>query len=126
MRRLAVLLLLGMAGPAGATQPNEGTVVELAPLVVSDSFALQLTRPESEQAVQIVARMILEKEAKDAAHERAGIFEAKFWGYVPIRLSLMDEREFFAPSYLSTAAGRADRQLRASEKNPLIAPLTEK
>ena len=119
MRRLLVLLLLALARFAEA-EPNEGVVAELAPLVVSDSFELDLARPGSERAVEAVEKIIREKEAKDEAHDRAGIFEARLWRYLPIRLGLSDEREFFAPSYSSFAFRDAEVQLRASERHSLI------
>ncbi len=120
MRITAALLFLALAGLANA-QP-EGVVAELEPMVVSGTFQLQLVHPDSDPLVQAIGKEIVERAAQKEAHERAGVFEAKFWDYIPIKFGLVDEMEFFAPSYSTSAYRKAEVQLRASEKNALIAP----
>lgn len=118
MRIISALILLGVARLADAQQKAE-TVAELAPIMVSETFQLQLPRPESDHAVQTVEKAILQREAKEKARERSVLFDAKFWRYIP-KFGLPDEKEFFVPNYSTVAYRNSEMQLRSSQRHSLI------
>lgn len=120
MRFVSILILIALARSASAQQ-NEEPVAELKPIIVSGTFRLQLAHPEADHAVLAIEREILEREAREKARAQSVLFDAKFWRYIPFKFGLSAEQEFFTPSYSTVAYRDAEKQLRSSEREPLIA-----
>lgn len=111
---VAAVLLLSLSG-ARAQE------VTLPPIVVTGTFELRQTPSVTDLFTQHLLKQAEAKRALEEAAERAPLFNAKFWRYLPqIQNSQIDSSQFFTPSYLTLDYRNADRALRESSKQSLF------
>jgi hypothetical protein len=95
--------------------------VTLPPLVVTGTFELRQGPSVTDLFTQHLLRQAEAKRALEEAAERAPLFNAKFWSYLPqLQNSQVDSSQFFTPSYLTPDYRNAERALQESRKQSLF------
>jgi hypothetical protein len=95
--------------------------VTLPPMVVTGTFELRQGPSVTDLFTQHLLRQAEAKRALEEAAERAPLFNAKFWSYLPqLQNSQSDSSQFFTPSYLTPGYRNADRALQESRKQSLF------
>ena len=116
MKRLWAISLLGLMPLV-----MHGQEVTLPPIVVSGSFELRQGPSVTDLFTQHLQRQIEAKRALVEAAERAPLFQAGFWKYLPaLQNSQSDSSQFFTPSYLTTDYRNTERALQESRKQSLF------
>ena len=117
MKALWAVALFGMT-----THAALGQEVTLPPIVVTGgSFELRQGPSVTDLFTLHLQRQIEAKRALEEAKERAPLFNAKFWRYLPeLQNSQLDSSQFFTPNYLTTNYRNTERTLQESRKQSLF------
>ena len=87
-------------------------VVEIAPIVVTDTFELRQEPPAVDAFTKHLERQIETKRAEQEAIAESPLWHARFWSFIPIRLeSSIDFRQFLTPHYLKPEYREAARAI---------------
>jgi hypothetical protein len=114
---LAALLLSGIC-----LRGQEAVVPELPPIVVTGSFELRPAPSTTDLFTKYLENEIETKRAAEEAVSRSPFWNARFWGYIPLRLGAVENNsfEFLTPRYLSLDYLHTDQALRVSSKQSLF------
>ena len=116
MKALWAVALLGMMPLVARAQE-----VTLPPIVVTGTFELRQGPSITDLFTQHLQKQLEAKRALEEAADRAPLFNARFWSYLPqLQNSQADSSQFFTPSYLTTDYRNAERALQESRKQSLF------
>lgn len=95
--------------------------VTLQPMIVTGTFELRQGPSITDLFTLHLQRQMEAKRTLEEARERAPLFNAKFWSYLPqLQNSQSDSSQFFTPSYLTIDYRNAERALQESRKQSLF------
>lgn len=86
-------------------------VVEIAPIVVTDTFELRREAPTIDAFTRHLERQIETKRAEHEAIGQSPLWHARFWSFLPRLESSSDFRQFQIPHYLKPEYREAARSI---------------